>query len=102
MQCSCRLTALFHVLAITSAVFAQASTADVRPVESRYQLVWSDEFNNTGPPDPANWGYERGFVRNEEFQWYQPENARCIDGKLVIEARRERVENPRYEDDACN
>ena len=51
-------------------------------------------------PDPKNWTYERGFVRNDELQWYQPENARCEGGLLVIEARRERVENPRHDSQA--
>ena len=45
-----------------------------------YELVWADEFNKHGTPDPNRWTYERGFVRNEELQWYQPENARCEDG----------------------
>ena len=40
-----------------------------------YTLVWSDEFNGTGAVDPANWSFENGFVRNEEQQWYQPDNA---------------------------
>ncbi|GAO42294.1 glycoside hydrolase family 16 protein [Flavihumibacter petaseus] len=61
-----------------------------------YNLVWSDEFNRDGKPDPANWSFENGFVRNGEDQWYQPENARCKDGMLVIEARRETRPNPRY------
>ena len=60
-------------------------------------LVWADEFNKPGPPDPTNWTFERGFVRNEELQWYQPENASCRDGMLVIEARRERLANPSYD-----
>jgi len=54
-----------------------------------WRLVWADEFNVDGPPDAKNWGFEKGFVRNHEAQWYQPENAWCRDGKLVIEARRE-------------
>ena len=62
-----------------------------------FALVWSDEFSVDGPPDPKNWTYERGFVRNEELQWYQPENARVTDGQLVIEARRERAPNPNYQ-----
>ena len=61
-----------------------------------WKLVWSDEFNTNGPPDPANWGYERGFVRNHELQWYQPENAFCTNGCLVIEARREHKRNPQF------
>ena len=35
-------------------------------------------------------------MRNEELQWYQPDNARCVNGALIIEARREQVANPRY------
>ena len=61
-----------------------------------WTLVWADEFNVDGPPSPANWTYERGLVRNEEAQWYQPQNATCRDGHLIIEGRRERVENPGY------
>jgi beta-glucanase (GH16 family) len=64
---------------------------------AQYKLVWSDEFNKDGPPDPNDWVFERGFVRNEELQWYQPENASCKDGVLVIEARRERRPNPSYD-----
>jgi len=61
-----------------------------------YRLVWSDEFTGDGPLDPADWGYENGFVRNQELQWYQPENARRVNGVLVIEGRREHKPNPRY------
>jgi beta-glucanase (GH16 family) len=61
-----------------------------------YTLVWSDEFNITGAPDPTHWTFETGFVRNQELQWYQPQNARVENGFLVIEARRERHQNPEY------
>lgn len=59
-------------------------------------LVWSDEFNTAGKPNPAYWKYENGFVRNEELQWYQADNANCADGALIIEAKRERILNPNY------
>lgn len=62
-----------------------------------YALDWADEFNRDGPPDPANWGYETGFVRNQELQWYQPDDARVEHGLLVIEGRRERRPNPNYQ-----
>jgi beta-glucanase (GH16 family) len=61
-----------------------------------YNLVWADEFEKDGSPNSANWTYEMGFVRNEELQWYQTENAVCRDGKLAIEGRRERKPNPNY------
>jgi len=60
-----------------------------------YRLVWSDEFDVDGRPS-HEWSYERGFVRNEELQWYQPENASVKDGCLVIEGRREHRPNPVY------
>jgi beta-glucanase (GH16 family) len=65
-------------------------------VPDGYELVWHDEFEVDGAPSPTNWKFEKGFVRNEEDQWYQAANASVHDGLLVIEARRERVENPNY------
>jgi beta-glucanase (GH16 family) len=65
-------------------------------VPAGYELVWHDEFDTDGPPDPANWKFEKGFARNEEAQWYQSDNASVKDGVLVIEARKERVKNPGY------
>ena len=62
----------------------------------RYRLAWSDEFTGSGPLDPAHWSFESGFVRNQELQWYQPENAVRTNGILLIEGRRERKPNPRY------
>ncbi len=62
-----------------------------------YTLVWHDEFNGKGQPDSTSWGYELGFVRNRELQWYQPQNATCSKGVLVIEGRREKLANPRFE-----
>ena len=62
-----------------------------------YQLVWADEFNTSNKPDTTSWHYEHGFVRNEETQWYQEENAFIENGLLVIEARKEVKANPRFE-----
>ena len=59
-------------------------------------LVWNDEFNITGKPDPANWKYENGFARNQELQWYQPDNANCANGVLTITGRKQKVKNPGY------
>ena len=65
-------------------------------VPAGYTLVWHDEFDVDGPPNPKNWKFETGFVRNEEDQWYQTANASVADGLLVIEARKEQVKNPNY------
>lgn len=59
-----------------------------------WRLVWSDEFDYTGLPDPAKWGYDvgGGGWGNKELQNYtsaRKENARVEDGRLIIEARRD-------------
>jgi len=59
-------------------------------------LVWNDEFNIDGKPDSSAWRYEKGFVRNNELQWYQPQNAFCKGGVLLIEGRLEKIKNPGY------
>jgi len=91
---ACTLAALLSLsaLPIASPLVAQVATAP-----AGYTLVWADEFNEDGWPDPRNWTYERGFVRNQEQQWYQADNAVVKGGQLVIEARREARPNPQYE-----
>ena len=74
----------------------EAEAGNARQTDDVGRLVWSDEFNTDGRPDPSNWTYETGFVRNLELQWYQPDNAWCEGGLLIIEARRERRKNPDY------
>lgn len=61
------------------------------------KLVWNDEFNGTGAPDTDKWSFETGFARNQELQWYQSNNAECVDGALVITGKKERVRNPNYQ-----
>ena len=77
-------------------LFGQAITRVDTSLPAGYKLVWADEFDKDGAPDPTNWTYEKGFVRNEEQQWYQPENAYCRNGLLVIEALREQKPNPNF------
>lgn len=60
-----------------------------------YQLVWSDEFNNSIGPD---WVFETGAGGwgNNERQFYQSQNATVSNGNLVITARRESVGGAQY------
>lgn len=67
------------------------------PEAAGRRLAWFDEFDRDGRPDPAKWDYEVGFIRNQEDQWYQPENAWCTNGYLVLEARVERKPNPDFD-----
>ena len=41
--------------------------------EKAKKLVWADEFEYAGLPDPTKWSYETGFVRNREAQYYTRE-----------------------------
>ncbi len=93
-----RLTTALCAVAFfgTSAVCAQVP--DTLP--GGYRLVWNDEFDRPGRPNPAYWTYEEGFVRNQEWQWYQSDNAEVsADGTLVITARHERRFNPHHRPD---
>lgn len=80
-----------------------AGLAGVPLQAADWKLVWADEFDRDGLPDPSRWNYEEGFIRNRELQYYtagRRENARVQDGCLIIEARKERFRNPRYRPEA--
>src|SRR5579863_6555264 len=84
------LIAAFLLLLVTNLASAQAHEL------SGWKLVWSDEFNYTGHPDPAKWDYEEGYVRHNELQYYtvrRLENARVDGWNLVIELRMEKPES---------
>lgn len=57
-------------------------------------LVWSDEFETEGLPDPSKWVYDVGDHGwgNNELQYYTKEtlaNARIENGNLIIEAHQD-------------
>jgi beta-glucanase (GH16 family) len=61
----------------------------------QWALVWSDEFDTDGAPDPKIWAYDIGDWGwgNNEKQYFTEnrlENARCENGNLIIEARKDR------------
>lgn len=67
-----------------------------RPADAR--LVWHDEFDRDGLPDPKHWHYDTSANRqgwyNGELQYYSAgrrENARVEHGALIVEARAERL-----------
>ncbi len=70
-------------------------------------LVWSDEFDGPAgsPPNPADWGYEIGYIRNNELQSYtdRPENAHLDgNGNLVIKALKENYRGGDYTSASIN
>lgn len=57
-----------------------------------YRLIWNDEFDYEGLPDSTKWKYEKGYVRNQEVQYYTErrlKNCRVENGILIIEAHQE-------------
>jgi beta-glucanase (GH16 family) len=69
-----------------------------------WTLVFSDEFDRPGALDPAKWGYETGYIRNKEAQYYttRPENVRVEAGNLVIEGRKEAYQGFGYTSASVN
>ncbi|PYS68215.1 MAG: glycoside hydrolase, partial [Acidobacteria bacterium] len=68
---------------------------------TQWRLVWADEFDYHGLPDPKKWGYDVGGQGwgNKELQYYsehRKENARVENGLLIIEARREAMNGQEY------
>jgi beta-glucanase (GH16 family) len=63
-------------------------------------LVWSDEFNTNGAPDPAKWGYDLGGggYGNNELEYYtnRPENVIVENGVLKIKAIKENYNGSAY------
>ena len=63
-------------------------------------LVWADEFDGHEPPNEAKWTYDLGGKGwgNNELQHYTSrlENVRLVNGKLLIEARREAYQGNAY------
>jgi hypothetical protein len=83
----------FLVLLISNGCHKKESSQQaMQPCDTskHYKLIWSEEFNYNGLADSTKWGYEIGFVRNNEAQYYtrtRKENARVEDGMLLIESR---------------
>lgn len=69
------------------------------------KLIWSDEFDYNGAPDSTLWTYDLGNGcpdlcgwGNQELQYYtkNESNVRVSNGRLVIEAHRERAGESDY------
>lgn len=67
---------------------------------NEYQLVWADEFDYEGKPDPEKWNFDLGNHQwaNGELQAYtdRPGNVFVKDGKLILCARKEQDGERQY------
>jgi len=84
--------------AMTSSLAGEPASDAAAAPPAGYRLVWADEFDTDGLPDPSRWSYDtmsnRSGWANEERQYYaaaRHENSRVENGVLIIEARRERT-----------
>lgn len=74
----------------------------VDPGTDYTNLIWQDEFNIQGAPNPANWSYNLGRGDNGwgngEAQYYtsRPENVKVEGGLLKITAKKESYEGASY------
>lgn len=91
---------LSSILLLVLAVFSFCQSK-----ESSMKLVWSDEFDYEGAPNPTLWDYDEGNGcpslcgwGNNELQYYtnREENLRVEDGKLVIEVHIENYKGSAY------
>lgn len=103
-----QLTAIGVVFLLfgANALFAQqANEQPAKPAKHSWKLLWSDEFKKSGLPDSTIWGYEVGYIRNKEAQYYtyrRPENVRVEDGTLIIESRKEEYKDFHYTSGSIN
>lgn len=81
-----------NVVAKNSADVTTSSSTSVT-VAVKLNLIWSDEFNTDGAPDPSKWGYDLGGGGwgNNELEYYtnNAENAVVQNGVLKITAIKE-------------
>ena len=85
---------------ILSAIVVRESASTMAEYNPDWQLVWSDEFDYEGKPNPEKWSYDIWPVAkvNEEDQTYTDrlENVYVKDGKLHITALREDFNDAKY------
>lgn len=92
MKPSSLLLPLFVFISL-SAIHAQPAPDST----TEWKLIFHDEFEKEGEPNWEIWQSEHGFVRNNEYQWYQPQNAYVRNGLLILEGRLDSIPNPRYQ-----
>jgi beta-glucanase (GH16 family) len=90
------------MLAAQSMAVENRADHDSNAPDSRWRLVWSDEFDQPdgSMPDFKKWGYDSGSGGwgNNELQYYtsRTNNARIEGGKLVIEAKLENFDGQKH------
>lgn len=90
------------MLSLVSIAFTGCDLDETQEVVTKKNLIWSDEFDTNGAPNPDNWTFEIGTGidgwGNDELQYYtdRPENVKVENGVLVITAREESFQGSNY------
>jgi beta-glucanase (GH16 family) len=98
MHVSFRVSGIYGLLLLFLSPFqdcARAQTSLPKTTGPYTKLVWQDEFDQPGLPDPAKWKFDTGFIANHEIQYYtlnRKENAWIANGILDITARNDNFE----------
>ncbi len=90
----------YHAAFAASALATGASSHTVGGIPLQlpagYRLVWADEFDTEGLPDPTKWAHDTELNKagwhNKELQYYsgpRKENAFVQGGRLTIHTRKE-------------
>ena len=105
------LQTLIYASSILGLLFGGLHAGEFLPEKKEHktaELVWSDEFDYEGLPDPDKWSYDVGDAcdqpagcgwGNQELQYYTKEklkNARVGNGVLTIELHKEQIKNSNY------
>ncbi|EDY84416.1 Glycosyl hydrolases family 16 [Verrucomicrobiia bacterium DG1235] len=95
-----RLSLVF-LIPLSTLAHASPNPTPANSPDSDWTLIWSDEFNTDGLPNPEKWAYDVGGHGwgNRELQHYTErhmENARVEKGHLIIEAHKEEHQDSDY------
>jgi beta-glucanase (GH16 family) len=97
-----KITRRLGLLIVGLAITISCNPDDKQEVVTLKNLVWEDNFDVDGAPDPAVWGYDIGTGQNgwgnNESQYYtsRPENVIVENGMLKITALRESFQGSSY------
>jgi len=92
----------FTFMLLSLGAFAQGGNTEKQstPPKTGYKLLWADEFNQPGSPNPSIWTAEvggHGWGNNEsQFYTNRIDNAEVKDGMLVITAKKEEYQGSKF------
>lgn len=96
------LATILLSLLITSPIFAQVEQVSNAPLPG--DVIWADNFDGTGVPDPTKWEqleYNRRINENGPDGWWKKEDS-YLDGNGNLIIRTRRIEDGNDDGDSCD